>query len=281
MAAPPGTLYIIPTPIGNLGDLTLRALEVLKEVDLVAAEDTRTARKLFSRFAISTPLLSFHDHSPDHRIERLLQDLLDGLSIGLISEAGTPGISDPGYPLIRKVIDAGLPLVSLPGACAAITALAGSGLPLHEYYFVGFLPVRKAARENRLLALRQIPATLVFYESPRRLPATLAALEKVFGNRRICIGRELTKIHEEYLRGHLRELIAANEDRHWRGEITLMVEGATEKADAPADVGMVGERLRQLQDEGVLSVRDMVNQLAEEFPEWRRKDIYALVLQTG
>ena len=190
----PGTLYIIPTPIGNLGDLTARALKTLKQVDRVAAEDTRTARKLFAHFGIDAPLISFHEYSPESRVAFLVQLLKNGHSVGLVSEAGTPGISDPGFALVRASIAADIPLVSLPGPCAAITALAASGLPMNEYYFVGFLPTKKTARNKRLAELVDIPATMIFYESPRRLKATLAAVAKTLGNRKICIARELSKI---------------------------------------------------------------------------------------
>ncbi len=274
----PGTLYVVPTPIGNLEDLTLRALDLLGRVDLVAAEDTRTARKLFSRYQLTPSLVSFHDHSAAGRLPRLLTALQAGKTVALISEAGMPGIADPGFELIRAVIAADLPLAVLPGPCAAVTALVGSGLPLHEYYFAGFLPSRPGARRRRLEELREIRATLVFYESPRRLPATLAAIAAVLGDRQLCIARELSKIHEEYLRGTAAELSAQAGERQWRGEITLVVAGAAAREEkAPAAV--VAARRDQLRAAGGgLSTRDLVVALQAEFPHWRRRDIYRLVL---
>jgi 16S rRNA (cytidine1402-2'-O)-methyltransferase len=279
----PGTLYIIPTPIGNLGDLTTRSLEVLKQVDRVAAEDTRTARNLFNHFGIDTPLVSFHEYSTAKRVASLVQQLKNGASIGLVSEAGTPGISDPGFVLIRAAIDAGIPLVSLPGPCAAVTALAASGLPMNEYYFVGFLPARKNAREQRLADLSRVPATMIVYESPRRIQATLAALAKILGNRQVCIARELTKIHEEYLRGPVEDILAREGDRRWRGEITLLVAGwsKNDRREAVAGAEELEQRLRELRQSGETSTRNLVDILQGEFPGWRKKDIYRLVLEVG
>lgn len=279
----PGTLYIIPTPIGNLGDLSARALETLKQVDKVAAEDTRTARKLFTHFGIDTPLVSFHEYSAESRVTSLVQQLENGQSIGLVSEAGTPGISDPGFVLIRAAIAAEIPLVSLPGPCAAITALTASGLPMNEYYFGGFLPTKKSARKKRLAELAEIPATMIFYESPRRLQATLAALAETLGNRNICIARELSKIYEEYIRGPVEDIIARESDRTWRGEITLVVAGVSKKDQerGAVDPLPLKKRLQELEESGTLSARDMVGVLQAEFPAWRKKDIYRLVQKKG
>ncbi len=275
-----GTLYIIPTPIGNLGDLTARALETLKQVDKVAAEDTRTARKLFTHFGIDTPLVSFHEYSAASRVLSFLQQLKEGQSIGLVSEAGTPGISDPGFSLIRAAIAAGIPLVSLPGPCAAITALTASGLPMNEYYFVGFLPTKKSARNKRLAELAEIPATMIFYESPRRLKATLAAVAETLGNRNICIARELSKIYEEYIRGSVKDIIVRESDRKWRGEITLVVAGVSkgDQEEKEVDPLLLKKRLQELVISSTLSTRDLVDVLQVEFPGWRKKDIYRLVL---
>ena len=279
----PGTLYIIPTPIGNLGDLTARALEILKQVDKVAAEDTRTARKLFTHFGIDTPLIAFHEYSAAGRAASLVRQLQAGQSIGLVSEAGTPGISDPGFALIRAAIAAEIPLVSLPGPCAAITALVASGLPMNEYYFVGFLPTKKSARNKRLAALAKIPATMIFYESPRRLQATLAAVAETFGNRNICIARELSKLYEEYIRGPVEDILARESDRNWRGEITLVVAGVSkeDQEQGAANPLPLRKRLQELEESGRLSARDMVDVLQAEFPAWRKRDIYQLVLDAG
>ena len=279
-----GELFLIATPIGNLADITMRALETLRKVDLVAAEDTRTAKKLFSRYQITTPLISLHDHSSAKRLADLLEKLQAGATIGVISEAGTPGISDPGYRLIQMVVAAAIRVTPLPGACAAVAALCASGLPLDSFYFVGFLPVRPGPRQRRLESLKEIEATLVFYESPRRLNATLEIMEKVLGDRSACVARELTKIYEEFLRFPLSRLRSLGGECDWRGEITLLVAGYDRESRSRDPQEILKEetklraRLSDLDFVKGLSNRDLVELLMAEFPLLKRRRIYEIVL---
>ncbi len=223
-----GTLFIIPTPIGNLQDITIRALEILKQVHTVAAEDTRNTKKLFNHFEIPTPLISYHEHNRKAREQMLLDLLEEGKGVGLVSDAGMPAISDPGQELVQAAAAAGYPVVVLPGANAALVALVGSGLSTDSYQFYGFLPRKKKELTGELEKLRKVAATLLFYESPHRLKETLAALQEVFGNRRIALGRELTKRYEEFLRGTIQEAIEWASSETVRGEFCLVVEGASE-----------------------------------------------------
>jgi 16S rRNA (cytidine1402-2'-O)-methyltransferase len=220
----PGTLYIVATPIGNLEDITLRALQVLRGVDLIACEDTRYSARLLAHYGITKPRESYHDHNERERTPHLLQMLHRGRNIGLISDSGTPLISDPGYVLVSACRKEGIPVVPIPGPSAVIAALAGSGLPISRFYFVGFLPSRSQARKSELGQLRDIPATLIFYEAPHRLLATLADMSAILGSRPACLARELTKMHEEWARGTLTELLETVRGRaNIRGEITLVV----------------------------------------------------------
>ncbi|PAF16176.1 16S rRNA (cytidine(1402)-2'-O)-methyltransferase [Terribacillus saccharophilus] len=223
-----GTLFIIPTPIGNLQDITLRALETLKQVHTVAAEDTRNTKKLFNHFEIPTPLISYHEHNRKAREQMLLDLLEEGKDVGLVSDAGMPAISDPGQELVQAAAAADYPVVVLPGANAALVALVGSGLSTDAYQFYGFLPRKKKELTGELEKLRKVGATLIFYESPHRLKETLAALQEVFGNRRIALGRELTKRYEEFLRGTIQEAKEWASSETVRGEFCLVVEGASE-----------------------------------------------------
>ncbi|MCD6430305.1 MAG: 16S rRNA (cytidine(1402)-2'-O)-methyltransferase [Deltaproteobacteria bacterium] len=279
-----GELFLIATPIGNLADITLRALETLREVDLVAAEDTRTAKKLFSRYQIKTPLISLHDNSSVKRLADLLKKLQDGEAVGVISEAGTPGISDPGYRLIQLAAAAAIRITPLPGACAAVAALCASALPLDSFYFAGFLPPRSGPRQRRLESLKEIEATLIFYESPRRLNATLETLEKVLGDRPACVARELTKIHEEFLRYPLSHLRSLGCERNWRGEITLLVAGCDLESRNRDPQTLLEEEAKlqaRLADPEFVkdySNRDLVELLMTEFPLLKRRRIYEIVL---
>jgi 16S rRNA (cytidine1402-2'-O)-methyltransferase len=281
-----GTLYLVPTPIGNLDDITFRAVEVLKTVDLVAAEDTRTTLKLFHHFGIRRPLTACHDHTSAARLEGIIAELKAGRSIALVSEAGTPGLSDPGYPLIRQAIAAGISIVPLPGACAAITALAASGLPLTEFHFAGFLPVKEAARRRRLKELATLPGTLILYESPQRMAATLAAVAQAMGEREICIARELTKVYEEFIRGRAVEVALHEADRQWRGEITILIAGATGAPQTGAEAADVDELVRAeiaalTAARPDLSSRDLVAVLKPRFPALSRRRLYELTLREG
>jgi len=279
-----GELFLIATPIGNLADITLRALETLRKVDLVAAEDTRTAKKLFSRYEITTPLISLHDNSSAKRLADLLKKMQDGGAVGVVSEAGTPGISDPGYRLIQMAAEAAIRITPLPGACAAVTALCASALPLDSFYFAGFLPPRPGPRQRRLESLKDIEATLIFYESPRRLNATLETLEKVLGDRPACVARELTKIYEEFLRYPLSHLRSLGCERDWRGEITLLVAGCDleSRSRDPQTLREEEAKLRTRLTDSVFvkdrSNRDLVELLMVEFPLLKRRRIYEIVL---
>ena len=225
MEEKPACLYIVSTPIGHLEDVTLRALRILKEVSIVAAEDTRHTQTLFNHCLIHTPLTSYHDHNKEEKAGVLLKRLQEGQSVALVSDAGTPGISDPGYYLINRCIQAGIPVSPVPGPSAFLAALSVSGLPTDAFIFEGFLPKKSAARRRHLDSLREEARTLIWYESPHRLVRTLQELLAALGDRRVVVGRELTKMFEEIRRGKLTEVIAALEGRRIRGEITLVVEG--------------------------------------------------------
>jgi 16S rRNA (cytidine1402-2'-O)-methyltransferase len=228
----PGTLYVVATPIGNLSDITHRALQVLRDADLIACEDTRHTRKLLQHYGISTKTISYHEHNEQERTGELIAQLQEGKTIALVSDAGTPAISDPGFRLVHQASGAGVPVVSLPGPSALVTALVGSGLPTDEFFFVGFLPPRSLARQQRLRELRTIPATLIFYEAPHRLTATLIAAREVLGERRAVVARELTKLHEEFRRGLLSELVSHYSTEAPRGEIVLLIDREEIKSEA-------------------------------------------------
>ncbi len=216
-------LHIVATPIGNLGDITLRALATLAAADVIACEDTRVARKLLDRYGIDTPLTPYHEHNAATARPKLLRRLADGAAIALVSDAGTPLVSDPGFKLVRAVQDAGHSVTALPGASAALAALTVAGLPTDQFFFAGFLPPKEMARRARIAELARIPATLVFFESGPRLAATLADLADGLGNREAAICRELTKIHEEIRRGDLTTLAQTADVNETRGEIVLVV----------------------------------------------------------
>jgi 16S rRNA (cytidine1402-2'-O)-methyltransferase len=220
-----GTLYLIATPIGNLEDITLRALRILKEVDLIACEDTRHTAKLLTRYSIGTPRESYHKFNEESRAPRLIQLLREGKNIALVSDSGTPLVSDPGYEIVSACRREGIPVVPIPGPSAAIAALIGSGLPAGSFCFAGFLPIRSALRKRRLEELAGVPATLIFFEAPHRILASLEDMIAIFGQRRASMARELTKIHEEFLHGTLAEILDLLRLRpSIQGEITLVIE---------------------------------------------------------
>lgn len=219
-------LYLVPTPIGNLEDITLRALKILQNVDMIAAEDTRNTRKLLTHFAIQTPIMSYHEHNKKTGGEKIIRLLSEGNTIALVSDAGMPAISDPGYELIQDVIRNGFPVIAIPGANAALTALVASGIQPQPFYFHGFLPRKKQEREKMLDELKGMPATMIFYEAPHRLKETLEAMFQTWGDREIVLARELTKKFEEYLRGNLSEALEWVKKETVRGEFCLIVEGA-------------------------------------------------------
>jgi 16S rRNA (cytidine1402-2'-O)-methyltransferase len=221
-----GTLFIVSTPIGNLEDITLRALRVLKEVTVIAAEDTRHTKELCAHFGIATPLTSYHDFNKEEKTRVLLQRLQGGVDVALVSDAGTPVISDPGYFLITKCIETGLPVVPIPGASAALTALAASGLPTDVFRFEGFLPRKAGARSKRIAAFKDEYGSIILFESPHRIEKLLTALVEELGERRAVLARELTKHFEEFRRGTVEELLADVRRRPPKGEITVIVEGS-------------------------------------------------------
>jgi len=272
-----GTLYVIATPIGNLADVTLRALDVLRRVDLVAAEDTRRTRKLLSHYDIHQPLISYHSNNAHTRGPELLAKLAAGKSIALVTDAGTPGISDPGSLLIHGAIEQHRQVVVVPGPSAVISALAVSGLATHPFAFLGFPPPRGAQRERFWTAHAQLPMTLVLFESPVRLGRTLADLLSAWGNRRMALARELTKRFEQVFRGTVEEAIEAFREPV-KGEITLVVAGADRSQRAPADDRDWRERLREMIEDQRMSVKDAVRELRKE-SGMGKKDLYREALK--
>lgn len=244
-----GTLYVVATPIGNLEDITLRALRILREVDQIACEDTRQTRKLLDRHGISKPLVSYHEHNEQARAGELLRALEAGKNIALVSDAGTPLIADPGYRLVALAREKGVTVSPLPGPSALIGALSASGLPTDSFFFGGFLPAKKTQRRKTLEEMKAYPATLVFYEAPHRIEESLGDIDEVLGPRRVTLARELTKIHEEFLVGTAAELREAIAKRPaMKGEITLMIG----KSETPAaDVVPIEVAFDQLIEAGM------------------------------
>jgi len=241
--ADPG-LYLVATPIGNLGDITLRALEILAGVDAIACEDTRVTRKLTDRYGVTTPLLAYHDHNAETARPKLLARLAAGESIALVSDAGTPLISDPGYKLVREARAAGLAVTAIPGASAVMAAVASAGLPTDRFLFEGFLPPREQARRTRIGELAEVPATLVFFETGPRIAAMLHDLAAVLGEREAAVCRELTKLHEEVRRGDLAALARAYDDgAETRGEFVVVV--GPPAAVRPVETGTLDDLLRR------------------------------------
>ncbi len=268
-----GTLYVVGTPIGNLEDITLRALRILREVHLIAAEDTRKAGVLLSHYEIATPVTSFFEANERRKIDRILGALEQG-DVALISEAGMPGISDPGYPLIQAAVERGIPVVPIPGPSAHTAALVVSGLPTDRFMFVGFLPRKQP--EAALDELVEIQGTLIFYEAPHRLAQTLQAMQEVLGNRQVALCRELTKLYEEVWRGDLQAALDWVESNPPRGEFTLVVGGASEK-DMRWDEARVRAALREHM-EGGLSRSQAAREVAA-LSGWRRRRVYDLPVE--
>lgn len=258
----PGTLYIVATPIGNLEDMTFRAVRILGEVDLIAAEDTRHTRKLLTHFGIAKPLTSYFDHNKNVKGAVILEKLKDGCSVALVSDAGTPCISDPGYQLVRDAIAQGIAVVPVPGACAAIAALSVSGLPTDSFAFEGFLPSRGGKRREKLATLKEETRLLVLYEAPTRLMATLADILDLLGDRDAVVAREVSKIYEELVRGTVSEIQATFQDRTLKGEIVLLIAPAPEGDEAGADA-ITGLLERYLFSEGD-TVKDAVRKVVRE-----------------
>ncbi|HWC18272.1 MAG TPA: 16S rRNA (cytidine(1402)-2'-O)-methyltransferase [Terriglobales bacterium] len=268
-------LFVVATPIGNLEDITLRALRVLREADLIACEDTRHTQKLLNHFEIKTPTQSYHEHNEAVRAREIIERIANGERIALVSDAGMPGISDPGERVIRAAVERGLNVIAIPGPSAIISALVASGLPTDSFRFIGFLAPRSGQRRNALEALREAGETLVFYEAPHRIVEMLADLEATFGaQRRIVVARELTKVHEELLRGTIREVAARLADRGLvKGEMTVIVAGK------PADEVTVrhrrdlSQRMRELIQSDALDEKAALKQVAKEF-ELSKSEVY-------
>lgn len=275
-------LYIVSTPIGNLGDMTPRAIEVLRQVDVVAAEDTRHSKRLMNHFGIDTPLIPCHDHNERHQAEKIVQRMHTGQSVALISDAGTPLISDPGFYLVRSVREAGFRVVPVPGACAFVAALSVGGLPTNRFYFEGFLPARGAARRKRIDALSAFPDTWGVYESPHRILELMDDLVTVLGGERyISLAREITKTFETVLAGTVFEVqaILKSDSNQQRGEFVVLVEGYKEEEDS--EIGPEIEKmLRRLMDD--LPIKKAASVVAD-LTGLRKKDLYelGLVMRSG
>jgi 16S rRNA (cytidine1402-2'-O)-methyltransferase len=270
---PHGTLYVIATPIGNLEDVSPRALRLLREVALIAAEDTRVTRKLLSHFDIHTPITSYHAHTRSDKTDAIVARLVGGDAVAMVSDAGTPGISDPGEALVRAAIAAGVTVLPVPGPSAVMAALSASGLDPAHFVFQGFLPRSRGDQRRTLLPLRALPHTLLFYEAPSRLVATLAMLREELGDREAVVARELTKKFEEFVRGTLSEVEAHFRTTDPRGECVILVAGFSGEADPAVTVEGVAVKLRTLLEQGC-SVRDAARAVTEEF-DIPRRDAYA------
>lgn len=270
------TLFIVPTPIGNLEDITLRALRILREAALIAAEDTRTTRVLLQHYQITTPLTSYHEHNKLTKLDAIF-DVLQSGDVALVSDAGTPGISDPGYELVRRAIEQGIRVEPLPGASAIITALVGSGLPTDGFVYLGFLPRKDRALRDFLTSLSTERRTLVAYESPNRLVDSLKAIESVLGDRQVCVARELSKKFEEFQRGTASAVLAHFEATAPRGEIVLLIAGAAEVEPTVWGEAQVRAALRQRVDAGEpLSSAARAVAIAAG---WERRAVYALGIE--
>jgi 16S rRNA (cytidine1402-2'-O)-methyltransferase len=270
----PGTLYIVATPIGNLEDITLRAIRTLKEVDIIAAEDTRHTQILLNQFTINTSLTSYHEHNERAKAGQLAARLERGQSIALVSDAGTPAISDPGYRLIVEAIRMGIRVVPIPGPSALIAALSASGLPTDGFNFRGFLPSRKRERRSKLQELRSDRYSIVVYETPHRLKESLDDIREILGDRRMVLARELSKVHEEFLRGRVSEVIGEVSQREIRGEVTLIIEGCSD-LDPPLE-DVLNEEIARLIADG-MRVKEIAEVLGAKYG-YSKRQIYGLAM---
>ena len=271
-----GVLYIVATPIGNLEDITLRALRVLKEVDLIAAEDTRHTKGLLVHYDISTPLTSCHEHNEKAKAHALVVRLERGANIALVSDAGTPTLSDPGCRFVREAIKSGINVVPVPGPSALAAALSASGLEVDQFIFEGFLPAKKKERRERLRKLQDEKRVIIFYEAPHRLRESLQDLFEILGDREVVLGRELTKVYEEFIRGRLSQVRAEADRRELRGEMALIVGGA-EKQEYPAEDRLVAE-IQRLKTKG-MRVKEIAEVLGEKY-SYSKREIYRLALDS-
>lgn len=273
-----GTLYLVGTPIGNLEDLTYRAVRILKEVDFIAAEDTRVSGKLLHYLEITKPLVSYHEHNRKQRGPELVQRMLNGETCALVTDAGMPAVSDPGEDLANLCHEAGIPVIPIPGACAAVCALAQSGLPSEKWCFEGFLPTANKPRRERLAVLKAETRTCILYEAPHRLRATLSELAEALGQRRVSISRELTKLHEQCLRMTLPEAVAYYAEHEPRGEFVLVIEGAQDDPEqSAADQMAQAIALTEELTAAGLTLRDAVKQAAKQTGA-RKNQLYQTML---
>ena len=278
-----GTLYLVSTPIGNLEDITHRAVRLLGEVEVIACEDTRHTRKLLNHYGINTRTISYHEHNERERAAELIELLKSGSNVAVVSDAGTPGISDPGFRLARLAIDNDLRVVPVPGASALIAGLVASGMPTDEFFFGGFLPARSGARRTRLSELRSIPATLIFYEAPHRIAATLKDAHEILGEREAVVARELTKMYEELARGRLSELaVRFSSPDNARGEMVLIIDRAIIQDDVKKDVIAINiaELVKSLEAEG-MDHRAALKKAARELGLTRAEAYRRLVAARG
>lgn len=269
-----GTLFLVATPIGNLEDITLRALRVLKEASLIAAEDTRQTQKLLHRYEIHTHTISYHEHNKLSRVDEILNALASG-DVALVSDAGMPGLNDPGYELVGAALQAGYPVSVVPGASAPVSALVISGLPTDAFVYLGYLPRKPSERRKRLAEVASLPYTLIFLETPHRLVDALGDMQAAFGDRPIAVARELTKLYEEVFRGRISQAQAYFQQNEPRGEFTLVVAGAGEEASGPWDEAQLVQAVRTGLDAG-----QSASQLASEVAAqsgWQRREVYRLI----
>ena len=270
----PGTLYIVATPIGNLEDITLRALRVLKGVNLIAAEDTRHTQILLSHFGIRTPLTSYHEHNERTKARQLIERLQQGESIALVSDAGTPAISDPGFRIVVEAVAAKIAIVPVPGAAALTAVLSAGGLPTDRFIFEGFLPAKQKERRARLQVLCVETRTLVFYEAPHRLKETLNDMQSILGERELVLAREVSKAYEEFLRGRLSNIIQQVDERAIKGEITLLVRGSEEPPAISPE--QLKNEIDLLKAEG-MGIKEIAQLLGEQHA-YSKKEIYRIAL---
>lgn len=272
-----GTLYVVPTPIGNLEDITFRALKILKAVQVIAAEDTRQTRKLLTHFEIHSPLVSYNEHNHKLRSDELIDRLRSGEQIALVSDAGMPAISDPGYDLVQTALAADINTVVLPGANAAICAVVGSGLPTDEFLFHGFLPRKKQDKLSVLRRLKHLQGTLIFYESPYRVKETLTIIAEQLGNRHIAIARELTKLYEQYIRGDVASVLSWVSEHELKGECCIVVKGSDGEQFDEAEVWWaklsVADHVAHYETEGLKNHKEALKQVAVD-RQVSRRDIY-------
>jgi 16S rRNA (cytidine1402-2'-O)-methyltransferase len=263
---PHGTIYLVATPIGNLEDITLRALRILKEADLIACEDTRQTQKLLNHFGITTPTISYHEHNEAGRAKELVEQARQGRNIAIVSDAGMPGISDPGYRVVLQALEHDIPVIPIPGASALVAGLAASGLPTDSFRFHGFLPAKQGQRRRTLEEIRLSSETEVFYEAPHRVAETLQDIVEVLGPARtVVIAREITKLHEEFLRGSAEEILQQLQKKEVRGEITLLIGKATDETKSVISATQtLGQRMAELISGQNLEEKDALKLVAKE-----------------